>query len=207
MNLLEQIKTVEKINERISVVNKSNFIAQLYPTASENESKKFISESKKKYYNASHHCFAYKLSNGESRYSDAGEPKGTAGIRILNAIDHFELNNQLIVVSRIFGGIKLGVGPLGKAYYDAAFSVIESSTIKIKHLFRKGIIVSSFDKVNLIHRILSDYKSEVLETKYNQLVEFICLLKSSEIDSISKKITDSGKGMISITIQDEIVYK
>ncbi|MCB9247399.1 MAG: YigZ family protein [Ignavibacteriales bacterium] len=64
---------------------------------------------------------------GEEKYSDDGEPNGTAGLRIYNAINHFELNNVLVVVVRYFGGTKLGVGPLGKAYYNCALEVLDSS--------------------------------------------------------------------------------
>ena len=97
-------------------------------------------------------CF--QISNGTVRYSDAGEPSGTAGIRIQNAIEHFNLSNLLIIVSRIFGGIKLGVGPLGKAYYQSAYNVLNDSKITTKQLFQKVTISSNFDHISLIHRIL-----------------------------------------------------
>jgi len=112
MKLPLEIHTIEKANEVSTVINKSNFIAQVYPVSSEIEVKELISEVKKKYYDASHHCFAFKFADGTFRYSDAGEPNGSAGVRIMNAIDHFKLSNQLLIVSRIFGGVKLGVGPL-----------------------------------------------------------------------------------------------
>ena len=78
-----------------------------------------------------------KLANGTVRYSDAGEPNGTAGLRILNAIEHFNLSNQLVIVSRIFGGVKLGVGPLGKAYYESAHKVIDKSKISREISFQE----------------------------------------------------------------------
>jgi uncharacterized YigZ family protein len=207
MNLPDEIRTIDDFKEVSLVIKKSNFIAQIYPVFSEKVFKEILTKAKKKYFNASHHCYAYKLTDGSVRYSDAGEPNGTAGVRILNAIEHFNLSNQLIIVSRIFGGIKLGVGPLGKAYYESASKVIVESEIKSKQLFVKATISSSFDQINSIHKILSNSKSIITETTYFESVQMGCLLKSSEMDLISKKISEMGKGSISITFSDETVYR
>jgi uncharacterized YigZ family protein len=177
MKLPHQIKTIDEFNESILSEKKSTFIAQVYSVGSEDEVKRYLSKAKKKYYDASHHCFAYKFSDGNNRYSDAGEPSGTAGVRILNAIDHFELTNQLIIVTRFFGGVKLGVGPLGKAYYSAAHQVLNESKIVIKHLLQKVNITSGFDQVDIVHRVLSKYNSIILSTEYQNDIKFSCLIK------------------------------
>jgi uncharacterized YigZ family protein len=207
MNLPEEIKTIDDFNEVSNVINKSSFIAQVYPVLFENEVKEYLAKAKKKYYDASHHCYAFKLADGTIRYSDAGEPNGTAGLRILNAIEHFNLSNQLIIISRIFGGVKLGVGPLGKAYYESASKLINDSRIREKHLFQKAEISATFDQVSVIHRILTNHKSTVTDSKYGEGIKLFCLLKSGEIESISKKISELGKNTISIIIHSETVYK
>lgn len=207
MKLPDEIKTIEHKNEITSVINKSSFIAQVYPILSENDVKENLSGAKKKYYDASHHCYAFKLANGTNRYSDAGEPNGTAGLRIQNAIDHFGLSNQLVIVSRIFGGVKLGVGPLGKAYYQSAFEVINNSNIIIKSLFQKATISIEHDQVSYIHRILRNHKSIIEQTDYHDSIKLTCLLKSSEIQAIADKISDYGKNTISLTFHSETVYK
>ena len=207
MNLPDKINTIEGINEVTTTVNKSNFIAQVYPIFSESDVKEYLSNSKKKHFNASHHCYAFKLASGSFRYSDAGEPNGTAGIRILNAIEHFKLSNQLIIVSRVFGGIKLGVGPLGKAYYNSAYKVLNDSKVFTKYLFRKATIFATFDQISSIHRILSNHNSIVEETEYQESIELSCLIKSDEIDIISNKISEFGKSEVNVIILDEIVYK
>ena len=162
MNLPDEIRTIDEFQEVTTTVNKSNFIAQVYPITSEDVFKEHLTKAKKKYYDASHHCYAYKLVNGNFRYSDAGEPNGSAGIRILNAIEHFKLVNQLVIVSRFFGGIKLGVGPLGKAYYQSAHQVLNDSKIITKSLFQKVEILSDIDHASLIHRILANHKSIII---------------------------------------------
>ena len=207
MNLPYEIRTIDEINEVTAVVNKSNFIAQVYPVFSESDAKEYVIKAKKRYYDASHHCYAFKLADGTVRYSDAGEPNGTAGIRIQNAIEHFKLSNQLIIVSRIFGGIKLGVGPLGKAYYQSAYQVINDSEISTKQLFQKATVSAIYDQISFIHRILSNHNSIVEDSEYKESIKLTCLLKSSEIELISKKISDLGKNKITITFHKETVYK
>jgi len=207
MNLPDEIKTIDEFREVTATIKKSNFIAQIYSISSSDEFKSHLTKAKKKYYDASHHCFAYKLVNGNVRYSDAGEPNGTAGIRILNAIEHFNLVNQLVIVSRFFGGIKLGVGPLGKAYYESAFQVLSESKISTKHLFQKAFISSEIEHISFVHRTLANHRSIIIESNYQETLKLICLLKSTEIESISHKFSDSGKNKISLTIQPEFVYK
>ena len=207
MNLPDEIKTTDDVYEVTTVVNKSSFIAQVYPINSEDDLKEHLINAKKKYYQASHHCYAFKLADGKIRYSDAGEPNGTAGIRILNAIEHFSLSNQLVIVSRIFGGIKLGVGPLGKAYYQSAFNVLNDSEINIKQLFQKVIISSNFEYVSLIHRILANHKSIILSSEYKDTLEISCLLKRSEVELIRQKLAEAGKNKISLNLSSELLYK
>lgn len=207
MNLPEEITTIDSFNEATTTIKKSSFIAQVYPVSLEDEVKEYLTKVKKKYYDASHHCYAFKLANGIIRYSDAGEPNGTAGLRILNAIEHFNLVNQLVIVSRFFGGIKLGVGPLGKAYYQSAYQVLNDSKINTKQLFQKVTILSEFDQVSLIHRILSNHNSIILESEYQDKLELSCLLKAAESEAISQKISDAGKNRIILTIHPEFVYR
>lgn len=207
MNLPDEIRTIDEFREVTATIKKSNFIAQVYSLNSEDQFKSYLTKAKKKYYDASHHCYAYKLVNGNFRYSDAGEPNGTAGIRILNAIEHFGLSNQLVIVSRIFGGIKLGVGSLGKAYYQSAFDVLNESKINTKHLFQKFEISSKIEQVNLIHRILTNHKSIIIDSEYQDKLRLSCFIKSAEAELISQKLSDSGKSKIIFTIQPEFVYK
>ena len=207
MNLPDEIRTIDEFRDVTTTIKKSNFVAQVYSIISDDELKSNLTKAKRKYYDASHHCYAYKLINGNVRYSDAGEPNGTAGIRILNAIEHFSLVNQLVIVSRIFGGIKLGIGPLGKAYYQSAFEVLNDSQISTKLLYKKVEILSEIEQTGLIYRILANHKSIVIDSEYQEKFSLSCFITSTEIESVSQKLTDLGKNKISFTIQPEFVYK
>ena len=207
MNLPDEIRTIDDFKEVTTTVSKSRFIAQVYPITSEDLFREHLLKAKKKYYDASHHCYAYKLVNGNLRYSDAGEPNGSAGIRILNAIDHFKLVNLLVIVSRFFGGIKLGVGPLGKAYYESAYQVLNDSKISTKSLFQKVEILSDIEYSSLIHRILATYKSIVLDSEYRETLKLVCLLRTADIELFSQKLSDSGKNRITLKFNPEFVYR
>jgi len=207
MKLPDKIKSIDEFNEVTTVINKSTFIARVYPVTSESEIKENLSKTKKKFYTASHHCYAFRLADDTIRYSDAGEPNGTAGIRILNAIEHFKLSNQLVIVSRIFGGVKLGVGPLGKAYYQSAFNLFEKSKISTKQLFQKATISTIYDQISPVSRILSVHNNIIVDSDYKETIKLNCLLIPKEIDLISKKITELGNSSTSIILQQEVVYK
>jgi len=207
MNLPDEIKTIDEFQETTTTVKKSSFIAQIYQVTAEDEIKKYLTKSKKKYYDATHHCFAYKLANGNVRYSDSGEPSGTAGLRILNAIEHFELKNLLVIVSRFFGGTKLGVGPLGKAYYESAHKVLNNSKISTKHLFQKVTISAEINQVSFIHRILANHKSIITDSEYQDNLKLSCLLRSSEFELISQKLSESSKNKVILGTNYELIYK
>lgn len=121
----------EKLEEEI-VEKKSRFIGTMVYVDSEEKAQAVLKDIKKQYYDARHNCFAYRVmtENGVvERFSDDGEPSGTAGGPMLNILAKNNLCNVLVVVTRYFGGILLGTGGLVRAYSDATTKVIESATI------------------------------------------------------------------------------
>src|ERR1035437_8880518 len=126
MSIIKPIRSIEGFTEAGIKEKGSAFTGQAYFMSDSDECVKKLNKIIKQFYDATHHCYCYKLNSGEAKYSDNGEPSGTAGIRILNAIEHFDLTDILVVVIRYFGGTKLGVGPLGKAYYESALNVLKS---------------------------------------------------------------------------------
>ena len=198
MNYPDHIITIGQFEEYSLKEKNSLFTGQVFHCESESEVDEILKSVKKKYYDATHHCFAYKLIDEKIKYSDDGEPTGTAGIRILNAIEHFNLSNVLVVVIRYFGGTKLGVGLLGKSYYSAAFSVLENAKKTDKTLYNEIKILSDFEHISQVHRIVSNVNGIIEDIKYEEKVNFNCLIKPDEIDNISKKLTAISKGQISI---------
>lgn len=130
-------KTIKIEVEEEIVEKKSRFIASLRPIDSEEEAKEFIGQLKKKYRDASHHCFAYRLNSVPEidRYGDDGEPAGTAGMPMLEVLRGEALTNVIGVVSRYFGGTKLGTGGLARAYTKALQEGVKASKVIVKGHF------------------------------------------------------------------------
>jgi uncharacterized YigZ family protein len=186
-SLPEQIATVSEFNEFIYKEKSSSFIAQSHRIDSEDDFYKILSKSNKKYYDASHFCFAYRLVNGKIKYSDDGEPHGTAGVRILNAIDHFNLVNTAVIVIRYFGGTKLGVGLLGKAYYKSAEMVLEKSEIINLSLYQRINFKIQFSQIKFLHKLIKPYNILIEESYFTNYAFYKMLIKKKYLE---KFITD-----------------
>ena len=125
------MKRVHKDGSAQITEKKSRFIGDVYNIENEEDALYYINETKKKYWDARHHCYAYIIGNNNEikRFSDDGEPSGTAGKPILDVLDKSGIANCLIIVTRYFGGTLLGTGGLIRAYSEAAKSGIEASGI------------------------------------------------------------------------------
>ena len=152
-------KTIEDNGEFELIEKKSRFIANAIYVENKTEAENKIKEIKKKFYDAKHHCFAYRILDNESIYeksSDDGEPSGTAGSPLLNILQKNNFCNMLIIVTRYFGGILLGTGGLVRAYSGAAAGAIENcSKINIEKGTEYSLIVdyTNFKKIQYYCKI------------------------------------------------------
>jgi uncharacterized YigZ family protein len=207
MSIIKPIRSIEGFTEAGIKEKGSAFTGQAYFMSDSDECVKKLNEIKKEFYDATHHCYCYKLNSGEMKYSDNGEPSGTAGIRILNAIEHFDLTDLLVVVIRYFGGTKLGVGPLGKAYYESALNVLKCSQIIVKNPYQKVSITTNFDKMGHVFRLLSTFNGKKIVSAYQEnTVEITSLLIANEISAFQDQIQEYSQGDIEIKISDKIIY-
>ena len=184
----------------------SLFIGVALPILLEGEASNKLDEIRKQYYDATHHCYAYKFANGKIKYSDNGEPNGTAGIRILNAINHFDLNDLIVIVIRYFGGTKLGVGPLGKAYYDCSFNCLNQANRISKILYGRIVIEYQFEFSNLIHRLLSKHSAKIENTSFENTPQIQALLPWENLNLIIEEIHSASNSKIKTEIKDDILY-
>ncbi len=198
--LPEQIKTIKRFRLASIKEKGSEFIAIVYPVDSEETALNYLTEIRKKYYDATHHCYAYKLKSGEEKYSDDGEPKGTAGIRILNAIEHFDLSDVLAIVVRYFAGTKLGVGLLGKAYYKASIDVLEESEMFTKTLFQQIEIDVDFNFVSHVHRVINQYAAIIADSEYSSIAKFNCFIRPNDFEKINIELSNLTNGQILIKL-------
>jgi len=197
--LPEQIKTINNFIQFSLKEKGSEFISIVYPIDSVETALNYLNETRKKYFDATHHCYAYKIKSGEQKYSDDGEPNGTAGIRILNAIEHFDLTDLLLIVVRYFGGTKLGVGPLGKAYYNASIEVLEHSDIITKTMFQEVEIEIDFNFISQVHRIINQFSAIISDSHFTNKAKFKCLVKPNDFEKINIELTNLTNGQILIS--------
>jgi uncharacterized YigZ family protein len=185
----------------------SVFIIHSYFVQNLDEAHLYLEGLKKKYFDATHICYALNLINNTVRYSDAGEPQGTAGIRILNAIQHFQLSDILVAVVRYFGGTKLGVGPLGKAYYECALSnLTEAPKIEKKKFIRLKIKIN-FDFIGNIYNILSSFESKITNTSYSEkgdTIKIEALVFIKKYSFLVEEIKNNSNGKASVERIEEL---
>ena len=147
----------------------SKFISRLMHVESEKDCKDFLNEMKKEFYDARHHCYAYRLDpeNERTRSNDDGEPTGSAGKPILNQLLSHGLYNVMVVVIRYFGGTKLGVSGLINAYKISTKDAIEEAEIRIKHISNVYTLHFEYPKLNDVMRIIKEEKISIIQQDFS----------------------------------------
>jgi uncharacterized YigZ family protein len=161
-------------------VKGSRFIADIFPVDSKKEIDKYLSQIKKEFYDATHHCYAYRLglSGAQSRAADDGEPVGTAGKPILLVLSTKELTNCLIIVTRYYGGTNLGKGGLSRAYSEAAQRAITGAQIKTVYLTDAFSLALGYEEVASLERLLSQYDA-IFAAVYEEKVTMEVKIRTS----------------------------
>lgn len=178
------------------VEKKSRFIATVLPIDTEEEALQYIEKIKKKYWDARHNCFAFVIgSNNEiQRFSDDGEPQGTAGKPILETLLNENLHNTLIVVTRYFGGTLLGTGGLVRAYGQSSKEGIRNSVIQ---KVCEGIsfkLTVDYNSIGKIKYIMGQMEITDAQEEYGQNVVLSILMKKDEYNEFNTKVTDATGG-------------
>ena len=134
-------------------IERSEFLGIAFPVTSEEEFFRELERIEKRHFDATHHCWAYRLRD-RSRSSDAGEPSGTAGKPILNAIEGADLHDVAVVVVRWFGGIKLGTGGLSRAYRDTAAETLKLAKPVDRYVYARIRVIVPFEALNNVYRLI-----------------------------------------------------
>lgn len=160
--MAEKYFTIDKSVESIYKEKGSKFLSFLYPVSSVDEVKEYLTQLKKKYYDATHHCYAYIIGYDKEtfRMNDDGEPSSTAGKPIYGQLQSNDLTNVLLVVVRYFGGTKLGVSGLIKAYKESSAECIALAQIVEKQVKNKYNIYFAYEDMNVVMNILKQNNAE-----------------------------------------------
>lgn len=198
------------------IEKKSRFIATVHPIQTEEEAISLIEQTKKKYYDANHNCYAYVCGKQDEimRCSDDGEPAKTAGRPILDVLLLENIHNTLIIVTRYFGGTLLGTGGLVRAYQAAAKEGLKASLIIDKLYGRKINIITDYNGLGKLQYLIATNNYKILDTVYTDMVELLLLIPFEEQESFTTEVVEILNGKVTINslectyytqLKDEII--
>lgn len=198
---LESYNTVYQGGIGEIVMKKSRFIASVNPVENEEDALAFITNLKKKYWDATHNCYAYIIGTGNPimRYSDDGEPSQTAGKPMLDVLNAKELTNLVVVVTRYFGGTLLGTGGLVKAYQSATVEGLSNSVIIRKEPGVHMQIITDYNLLGKIQYYLGQENLHLISSDYTDIVKLDVILPIDRIDMFQKKLADLSNGTLTAT--------
>lgn len=202
-------KIIEYGGEGEIVEKKSRFIAHVQATHTEEEAAAFIEAEKKRYWDAKHHCYAYIL--GEQgqivRYSDDGEPSGTAGRPILEVLTGSGIRDLTLVVTRYFGGTLLGTGGLVRAYTQAAQAGLSDSGVAVMRYGYALTVGTDYNGIGRIQYLLGQRGIPIEESEYTEQVSIGFRVPYEEKDRLIKDITEATAGAAQVSVSDPFYYK
>lgn len=192
---MQEYKTVEKEASDFFIEKKSKFIGYAKPVKTQEEAVEFISEIKSKHWDATHNVYAYVLrENNIQRYSDDGEPSGTAGVPVLDVMLKESLVDVCVVATRYFGGTLLGAGSLVRAYSHTSKIAIEAAgiiTMAQCSVMSAEVDYSFYDRLNIL---LSDFSAVILNTSFSDKVCVEFSVKENIVDLLNAKLIDVSNG-------------
>lgn len=198
-------RTIYQYGKDEIIINKSKFIGHAKAVEDEKEALDFIHSISSKYYDATHNVYAYVLgeNNNIQRFNDDGEPSGTAGIPVLEVIKKENLKNVAVVVTRYFGGIKLGAGGLIRAYTKGAKIGLEAGIIIDKILHKKIKVRINYNLYGIMENFLKQNGYIVDNIIYDDAVNIFVYISVANTESFLKKINDLTNGTATMEILNE----
>ena len=178
-------------------IERSRFIGTALPVSSKTAAEEEYHLLQKKYHDATHNCFAYATGSGLDtvfRFSDDGEPSGTAGKQIYETIQSRKLTDILVVVTRYFGGVKLGTGGLGRAYREAANAALDQATVVECFLMQPCKLIFAHEQVSAVMKVMSDFNLKPIETHYGEQVEVTATIRLGLFEQFRLAVIDRTHG-------------
>lgn len=198
MSEKKEYLTLKENGDHELIIKKSRFICTVKRTESVKEAQEFITEISKKYHDATHNTFAYTigLNDDQVKASDNGEPSGTAGIPELKALQLMKLKNITAVVTRYFGGIKLGTGGLIRAYSNSITEAVESIGV-VRCVLQQDInFAIPYNRIDEIHHYLESNNVFIADQQYTETVTITVSLDLDDIEKFKQDLTNLLAGQV-----------
>ena len=185
---------------------RSRFLGHLRKVETEEDAKVFISTIKKQFHDARHNCWCYRIHDVTERFSDDGEPSGSAGMPMLEVFRREDVFNFVCVVTRYFGGVLLGTGGLSRAYSSAAKLALTDAGILLLGRQRKLSVQCPYAFVERLKSFLMSAGAEITDQTYGAYVALTLLVPEAKAEELSVQITDLSNGKAQ-TVIGESVYE
>lgn len=204
--MIKEYATIIEDSTGEIVEKKSRFIGYVRHVETEEDALSFVNEMKKKHYDARHNCYAYVIGEQQPllRFSDDGEPGGTAGKPILEVITGKELYNVCVVVTRYFGGTLLGTGGLVRAYTEASKAAVEAAKIVMNRFMVPFLITTNYTDLGKIQYLLGSEKIPILDSEYGENVVLRTEIYIDDVERMEKALIEATAARVKITKKDAV---
>ena len=192
---VQAYQTVSTPSEIENVEKRSRFIGRCWPVTDEREALLILEQTRKAGWDATHHCYAYVLRSGAARYSDDGEPSGTAGMPMMDALKRIGVTDTLVIVTRYFGGILLGAGGLVRAYSKAACDAIRAANIVRMLPCVAFDVRCPYSYWNTV-RMLCEQHGRVEDVAFAEAVRCTVWIRTERKDAFLRALTERTEGRI-----------
>ena len=197
----DSYRTLMEPAEYESKVQRSRFIALAVPAVDPTETKAILADVRKRFHDARHVCYAWRLGPEapyQEKRNDDGEPGGTAGEPILNAIDRAGLTCILVAVVRYFGGIKLGTGGLGRAYGQAADGALAAGKVRVVEQGKEFHLTFPYAHQKTLTRMIQQHGGRILRQAYGEAVSWVIWLPHSTCRRFGAEVREATAGTVSL---------
>ncbi len=200
--------TLSGEKENIIVIERSKFICNIKNIEDETDAKEFIETIRKRHSMANHHCYAYIADDKGlvQKFSDDGEPQGTAGLPMLEVLKNKRIFKVVAVVTRYFGGIKLGTGGLTRAYSSSVAEVLAQAKILDMQEGIKVKISPDYEGYSRLSKLVNNANISILSTEFGNSVEVLLAVKQDYYLSFKNKISDAFNGKLELVEQGKDFY-
>ncbi len=185
------------------VEKRSRFISHIWPVESEEQAQQYIKEMKARYYDARHNCWCYRIGHAIARYSDDGEPQGTAGQPMLKVLEREEVTNVCCVVTRYFGGILLGAGGLTRAYSKGAKDALIASGIAVMGAWARVKVPCTYPLFQRVKLEIESANGVVDDVQYGADVVLAVSLPAEQTEGLQHRLTELSAGGIVVEVLSE----
>ena len=195
---LKPYKTLIRDAQDEFIINKSRFIGHGRPCETEEAALQVLQEMRTRYKDATHNCYAYIIgaNMGVMRYSDDGEPGGTAGMPIIEVMKARGVTNCAVVVTRYFGGVLLGAGGLVRAYSQGAAAAINASGVGVMHPTARYLMEIPYPLLNRMDYFLKDEPIQVEDKAFTDVITYTLVVRCADEAGFLKRLTNMSEGTV-----------